>query len=94
MSALLDADALTLSPIIYEDFLPVSAAGIFQSNLGDEARSETQAASNRASFEAALGKSVADEFALYEAMQSDSLAAALDQLKVSAAGYGPPGSGR
>ncbi|MFC0158417.1 DUF1338 domain-containing protein [Mameliella alba] len=85
VSALLDAGALTLSPIIYEDFLPVSAAGIFQSNLGDEARSETQAASNRASFEVALGKSVADEFALYEAMQSDSLAAALNQLKVSAA---------
>jgi len=29
------AGALGFEPIIYEDFLPVSAAGIFQSNLGD-----------------------------------------------------------
>ncbi|TMV92706.1 VOC family protein [Thioclava sp. BHET1] len=85
LPALLDAGALTLSPIIYEDFLPVSAAGIFQSNLGDEARSDAQAASNRSDFEAALGKPVSDEFALYEAMQAASLKAALDQLNMSAA---------
>ena len=68
--SLLDAGALTLSPIIYEDFLPVSAAGIFQSNLGDEARGDAQAASSRAEFETALGKPVSDEFALYESMQA------------------------
>lgn len=85
LHALLDAGALTISPIIYEDFLPVSAAGIFQSNLGDEARADTQAASNRTEFEAALGKPVTDEFALYEAMQASSYTAALDQLNASAA---------
>lgn len=85
LSELLDAGALTISPIIYEDFLPVSAAGIFQSNLGDEARSDSQAASSRAEFEAALGKPVTDEFALYEAMQAASCAAALEQLNASAA---------
>ncbi|WP_300532989.1 VOC family protein [uncultured Mameliella sp.] len=85
LPSLLDAGALTISPIIYEDFLPVSAAGIFQSNLGDEARSDSQAASSRAEFEAALGKPVTDEFALYEAMQAASCAAALEQLNASAA---------
>lgn len=77
---LLDAGALTISPIIYEDFLPVSAAGIFQSNLGDEARNDLQVASSRANFEAALGKPVADEFALYESIQSASLATCLKVL--------------
>lgn len=85
LQSLLGAGALTISPIIYEDFLPVSAAGIFQSNLGDEARNDTQAASNRAEFEAALGKPVTDEFALYEAMQAASYEAALEQLNASAA---------
>lgn len=80
LNALLDAGALTISPIIYEDFLPVSAAGIFQSNLGDEARSDRQTASSRSAFETALGKSVTDEFALYEAMQAESYTAALEQL--------------
>ena len=85
LQALLDSGALTLSPIIYEDFLPVSAAGIFQSNLGDEARNDSQAASSRSSFEAALGKRVTDEFALYEAMQAASYTAALEQLNKGAA---------
>ncbi|WP_193142942.1 VOC family protein [Meridianimarinicoccus sp. MJW13] len=80
VAALLDAGVLTLSPIIYEDFLPVSAAGIFQSNLGDEARDRVQPVSNQQQFEAALGVPVADEFALYDALQADSLAACLRQL--------------
>ena len=32
---LLAKDLVDIDPIVYEDFLPVSAAGIFQSNLGD-----------------------------------------------------------
>ena len=62
----------TATPITYEDFLPVSAAGIFQSNLGDEV-SHLSARSARSSFEAALGRLVADEFALYAAMERRSL---------------------
>ena len=81
VEALLDAGALTISPLIYEDFLPVSAAGIFQSNLGDEARSDSQTASSRDSFEAALGRSVLDEFSLYEAIQKASLDTCLKQLQ-------------
>ncbi|GIT90801.1 DUF1338 domain-containing protein [Jannaschia pagri] len=85
LAALLDAGALRLSPVIYEDFLPVSAAGIFQSNLGDEARDTAQAASSQDTFEAALGRPVADEFVLYAAIQERSLRACLDQLRKAGA---------
>lgn len=59
-----------LLPVIYEDFLPVSAAGIFQSNLGDvnlgdAATSDIEATSSQTMFEDALGSAVADPFALY-----------------------------
>ncbi len=78
---LLDAGALALSPIIYEDFLPVSAAGIFQSNLGDDEKAGQQSASSRQLFEEALGKPVADELALYEMLEQASLAECLAQLQ-------------
>lgn len=78
---LLASGAVLLSPIVYEDFLPVSAAGIFQSNLGDEARHDHQAASSRTHFEGALGMPVADEFDLYATTQSESLAFCRDHLR-------------
>ncbi|EGD58044.1 hypothetical protein Y88_0096 [Novosphingobium nitrogenifigens DSM 19370] len=58
----------TLAPITYEDFLPVSAAGIFQSNLSGEARRDYSQVSSQAEFETALGRAVIDPFALYAAM--------------------------
>lgn len=57
-----------LEPITYEDFLPVSAAGIFQSNLAGEARRDYGEVSSQAAFEAALGRAVIDPFALYAAL--------------------------
>ena len=78
---LLDLGVLSISPVIYEDFLPVSAAGIFQSNLGDDAQENMQAASSQDQFEAALGCKVANEFALYEAIQSESLSRCLAELE-------------
>jgi uncharacterized glyoxalase superfamily metalloenzyme YdcJ len=36
LDGLIDAGAVTATPIVYEDFLPRSAAGIFQSNLSAE----------------------------------------------------------
>ncbi|MEN0088009.1 MAG: DUF1338 family protein, partial [Pseudomonadota bacterium] len=62
--------ATGLQPITYEDFLPVSAAGIFQSNLGDDAAQSIGESPNKAAFEEALEQPVADEFALYAAMAS------------------------
>lgn len=61
-------------PIVYEDFLPVSAAGIFQSNLGDEARQAVTQNANQAALERDLGVPVADPFVIYEQMEQDSLA--------------------
>lgn len=73
LSELLDSGAVTITPIIYEDFLPVSAAGIFQSNLGDEMGETGTQASSKTVFIEALGSTPHDEFALYEAMQQQSL---------------------
>lgn len=70
-------------PIIYEDFLPVSAAGIFQSNLGGAERRHYAVKDDQAAFEAALGAPVHDEIALYAAAQTRSieqLRSALQQL--------------
>ena len=66
-------------PIVYEDFLPVSAAGIFQSNLGDFKHRHHAANPNRQAFEAALGTQVHDEIKLYEAAWTRSV----DQLRAA-----------
>lgn len=79
---LLASGALIAEPIIYEDFLPVSAAGIFQSNLGDESRADGyRVDADRSAFETALGRSVIDEFALYEAESRTSLDTARQTLE-------------
>jgi uncharacterized glyoxalase superfamily metalloenzyme YdcJ len=67
------ADGTTvLEPVQYEDFLPVSAAGIFQSNLSGEARQAYSEAASQAEFEAALGRAVIDPFDLYAAIETHS----------------------
>ncbi|EAR51780.1 hypothetical protein OG2516_06941 [Oceanicola granulosus HTCC2516] len=77
VEALIASGALVADPQVYEDFLPVSAAGIFQSNLGTESAAAYSAAASRAAFEEALGAEVPDEMALYERAERDSLEAAL-----------------
>ena len=71
---LIERGLAVADPIVYEDFLPVSAAGIFQSNLGGEEQRAYAARANREAFEQALGATVADEFAIYERLQAESLA--------------------
>ncbi|HIE5356939.1 TPA: 2-oxoadipate dioxygenase/decarboxylase HglS [Stenotrophomonas maltophilia] len=72
--ALIAAGLVVADPIVYEDFLPVSAAGIFQSNLGGEEQRAYAAHANREAFEQALGVPVNDEFDIYERLQAESLA--------------------
>jgi uncharacterized glyoxalase superfamily metalloenzyme YdcJ len=72
--ALIAAGLASADPIVYEDFLPVSAAGIFQSNLGGDEQRAYAAHANRDAFEQALGMKVEDEFAIYERLQAESLA--------------------
>ncbi|WP_338568674.1 VOC family protein [Erwinia billingiae] len=74
IETLLDAGLISATPMIYEDFLPVSAAGIFQSNLGSETKAPSQGHSSKAEFEKALGAAVQDEIALYAQRQKASLA--------------------
>ncbi|GGB28081.1 2-oxoadipate dioxygenase/decarboxylase HglS [Allosediminivita pacifica] len=80
IEALLASGALVADPQVYEDFLPVSAAGIFQSNLGTDAASAYSERANREAFEEALGAQVADEMEIYAATERDSLRSALKTL--------------
>jgi len=59
-------------PIVYEDFLPVSAAGIFQSNLGGGERGAYDGNASQVAFETALGTQVLDPFALYARQEAAS----------------------
>ncbi|OYQ79005.1 DUF1338 domain-containing protein [Wohlfahrtiimonas chitiniclastica] len=70
---LIAAGAITYEPIVYEDFLPVSAAGIFQSNLGEGAQADYAQNSSEAKFVADLGAAVIDELEMYAASQARSL---------------------
>jgi uncharacterized glyoxalase superfamily metalloenzyme YdcJ len=63
------------TPITYEDFLPVSAAGIFRSNLGTETHAGYAASGVRDQLERALGEPALDEFKLYALEQAESLRA-------------------
>ena len=85
VGALIAAGAVRAEPIVYEDFLPVSAAGIFQSNLGGEEQKHYAANQAQQAFEADLGGKVHDEIALYQALQDESLRAVRTALAAQAA---------
>ncbi|MEU7488190.1 VOC family protein [Streptomyces sp. NPDC042319] len=70
-------------PIVYEDFLPRSAAGIFQSNLtGEGTRNTTQEATayDADRLSGAIEREVLDPFTLYARQRDDSLARVADAL--------------
>lgn len=76
LAGLLDGGWLTARPVVYEDFLPRSAAGIFQSNLTDPgARDPARAGAHydQRWMSEAIGRTVHDPFDLYAAQQDDSL---------------------
>jgi len=73
LAALRRAGIVEAHPIVYEDFLPVSAAGIFQSNLGGAEQKSYAANAAQELFEAALQAPVADEIALYAQSQQASI---------------------
>lgn len=80
LEALIEQGLVAARPITYEDFLPVSAAGIFQSNLGGDGNDAYAGHANREAFEAALGAPVTDELTLYAERDRSSLRAALASL--------------
>ncbi|KPA91417.1 VOC family protein [Pseudomonas sp. RHF3.3-3] len=85
VEALLASGELAYEPLVYEDFLPVSAAGIFQSNLGDHAQAHYAELANRDAFQRALGRETLDELQLYQLTEQASLRSALAALTGSGA---------
>lgn len=77
LDGLIALNLIEANPLTYEDFLPVSAAGIFRSNLNDSMTQSLSSGSNQAIFERALGTTVHDAFAWYENIQKSSLKALL-----------------
>ncbi len=75
LAGLADDGWVTLQPVVYEDFLPRSAAGIFRSNLPrDDASDRTQEAAPRDAdwLARALDRPVHDLFELYAAQRAAS----------------------
>jgi uncharacterized glyoxalase superfamily metalloenzyme YdcJ len=82
---LLDGGWIRAQPIVYEDFLPRSAAGIFQSNLtGAGTRDDTRGAVHydRDALAGALGRDVHDPFDLYGRQQDESIAQVARSLQL------------
>ncbi len=85
LEALIGAGLVRFDPVVYEDFLPVSAAGIFQSNLGDDAQQDFSASPNQQRFEADLGAPVLNPFDLYAEIERASIDACLSARSVATA---------
>ncbi|WP_145583953.1 2-oxoadipate dioxygenase/decarboxylase HglS [Yersinia intermedia] len=83
LDELIDGEFIQYEPLVYEDFLPVSAAGIFQSNLGDKGHSQFAGHSSKQDFQRALGATVIDELQLYEETQQRSIMACATALKLT-----------
>lgn len=95
--ALIDGGWLVAEPIVYEDFLPRSAAGIFASNLsGDGSVDESQdiAARDLPWMAEQIGVAVNDPYALYASERQASFEAAVSALGLSALSVTTPWSGR
>jgi uncharacterized glyoxalase superfamily metalloenzyme YdcJ len=85
LAQLLMDKVLDYEPITYEDFLPLSAGGIFNSNLANASQSKQlimEADTDLDGFQRMLGAPVMDEFCLYEQIQQDSLESCRQQLGV------------
>ena len=81
INQLLKDGYLTIEPMVYEDFLPVSAAGIFASNLGtDDAKREYEGTSNQSLFEKDLGEPVYKLMKWYEDMQDETIQKCLAEI--------------
>ncbi|ANC92671.1 DUF1338 domain-containing protein [Azospirillum humicireducens] len=80
LETLIGAGLVRFDPVVYEDFLPVSAAGIFRSNLGDDVQQDFSASPNQQRFEADLGAPVRNPFDLYAEIERASIDACLSAM--------------
>jgi uncharacterized glyoxalase superfamily metalloenzyme YdcJ len=82
-AALVDAGWVRLEPVVYEDFLPRSAAGIFRSNLAEGGTADASATGVTRDAEwlsGALDRAVRDPMTLYAAQVEASWDRTLAQL--------------
>jgi len=80
-----DDGSVTREPIVYEDFLPRSAAGIFQSNLTEEGSKDASKAGEERDADwmaGAVGRELHDPFDLYAAQVAASRDRAASRLGV------------
>lgn len=85
LAGLISSGAAVPEPIVYEDFLPRSAAGIFQSNLTDEgSKNEAEQAADydMARMSEIIGRPVHDPYELYQRQQDASVKALAEALGV------------
>jgi uncharacterized glyoxalase superfamily metalloenzyme YdcJ len=85
LNVLIENGVAVPEPIVYEDFLPRSAAGIFQSNLTDEGtRDDAQAGTDFdiSTMSQIIGQAVADPNELYQRQQDESVRALGEALGV------------
>lgn len=86
LKALLDDATVQASPIVYEDFLPRSAAGIFQSNLTGEGTKDAAQEGTEYDLETLskiIGRDIADPFHLYQAQVDASIARLAEKLNTT-----------
>ncbi len=85
LSRLITDGVLIPEPIVYEDFLPRSAAGIFQSNLTDEGSRDDEQAGTYYDLErlsSVIGIPISDPTDLYAQQQASSIAAVEHVLNI------------
>ncbi|MCO6010981.1 VOC family protein [Actinoallomurus purpureus] len=83
LATLLAEGWVTARPIVYEDFLPRSAAGIFRSNLTSDGSKDATRAGAEFGAEAlaeVLGRRLHDPYALYASIRAASLTRVRDEL--------------
>ena len=82
IDSMVNSGLLIPTPITYEDFLPISAAGIFHSNLGESDDEGYAVSPDQAAFERSLGCTVHNSIELYSQMEKDSISYCLKVLNV------------
>jgi uncharacterized glyoxalase superfamily metalloenzyme YdcJ len=87
LDLLIRQNQIKFEPLVYEDFLPFSAAGIFRSNIQKKPGQSSPVLGGihkeefgKESFEIALGERVQDEMELYRAIEKSSIDSCLEKL--------------
>lgn len=81
MESMIAKGYLKATPARYDDFLPVSAAGIFSANLGDAAKDvESKEVQTVKGFQRATGVKIVDANETYAGRQAQTMLATLKEL--------------